>query len=124
MTHERWTASEKKIARRTFDRAVESELAEIMAEFKARAASATVPADMWDLRDHLTQVQQRFDLKYDYRYSVLETAFGILLAEGRIDEADLAGLAQDKLDCIRTFAEFMRQRNPRPAHGPVQQGRW
>ena len=34
-----WKTSEKKIARRVFDAALQSELAEIMARFKLRAAS-------------------------------------------------------------------------------------
>jgi hypothetical protein len=37
----RWSASEKKIARRAFDAALDNALAKVMAEFKAKAAAAT-----------------------------------------------------------------------------------
>jgi len=42
-----WSATEKKIARRVFDAALQSELADIMADFKARAVRASTPDDLW-----------------------------------------------------------------------------
>ena len=102
----RWTESEKKIARRMYDAAVERELAEIMAEFKARAAKAKSPADMWDVRDYLTRTQRAFDAKYDFRYSQLLFVFGLLLRDKRIEEADLKGLAEKKLASIRVVASL------------------
>jgi hypothetical protein len=101
-----WSPSEKKIARRVFDAAVERELAEIMAEFKARAAKAKTPADMWDVRDYLTRTQRAFDAKYDFRYSQLLFVFGLLLREKRIDEAELKGLAEKKLASMRVVASL------------------
>ena len=71
-----WTAAEKKIARRVFDAALQRELAEVMAQFKARAARATEPQDMWALQEYLAEVRREIDRKYDYRYSQLDLVFG------------------------------------------------
>lgn len=108
MTHDHWTASEKKIARRAYDAAVQRELAEILAEFKRRAASATSPAEMWAVEDYLKSARRSFDRKYDYRYSVLDLVLGRLLSEKRIQEADLRGLGEDKIARMRAFAALSR----------------
>jgi hypothetical protein len=44
--HVKWSPSEKKIARRAFDAALESALAKGMAEFKRKANAATTPSEM------------------------------------------------------------------------------
>lgn len=99
-----WRISEKKIARRVFEAALQSELAEIMARFKSRAASAKEPDDMWQIQAYLARAQREIDSKYDFRYSKLEVVFGRLLREGRIEEQDLNGLSEDKLSNIRRIA--------------------
>lgn len=99
-----WKDSEKKIARRVFEAALQSELAEIMATLKARAASAKEPDDMWAIQAFLAQAQRDIDSKYDYRYSQLEFVFGRLLREKRIEEHDLNGLADEKLATILRIA--------------------
>jgi hypothetical protein len=101
-----WSASEKKIARRVFEAALERELAEVMAEFKDKAARAETPEDMWAIRQYLEQAQRDIDLKYDYRYSQLDLVFGRLLREKRIKEEELAGLAEEKLNRIRSVASL------------------
>lgn len=95
-----WSPAEKKIARRVFDEALHRELAEVMQTFKSRAAKATEPDDMWSTAEFLTKSRNSIDRKYDYRYSQLEFVFGRLLREGRISEDELAGLSEDKLQCI------------------------
>lgn len=104
MSLETWKDTEKKIARRVFDKALQSELAEVMAKFKARAANAEVPEDMWDIQAYLARAQREIDNKYDYRYSQLEFVFGRLLREKRIAEQDLDGLTEEKLEVIRHIA--------------------
>jgi len=47
-----WSASEKKLARRVFEAALMSELAEVMAGLKARDAAASEPNDMWSIQDY------------------------------------------------------------------------
>jgi hypothetical protein len=101
-----WTESEKKIARRVFEAALQRELAEVIAEFKARAARATTPEDMWAVQEYLARMQREIDAKYDYRYSQLHVVFGRLLREKRIEDEELKGLAEEKLDFIRRVASL------------------
>ena len=99
-----WKTSEKKIARRVFDAALQSELAEIMARFKLRAASIKEPDDMWEIQTYLAHAQREIDNKYDFRYSQLEIVFGRLLREERIEDQDLSGFSEEKLSNIRRIA--------------------
>jgi len=91
-----WSATEKKIARRVFDAALQSELVDIMTDFKMRAARANTPDDLWAIQTHLAWVRRELDHKYDYRYSMLEFVLGRLLFEQRIQTRDLAGLNADR----------------------------
>ncbi len=92
---ETWSDREKKLARRVFDAALVAELADVMADFKARAAAAAKPDDMWSIQEHLHRKRREIDEKYDYRYSQLLFVFGRLIREGRIQEAELNGLSDD-----------------------------
>jgi hypothetical protein len=105
MFETQWTKTEKLIARRVYDVALARELAEVLAEFKRRAAAAKEPGDIWDTEEYLTRTRKEIDSKYDYRYSQLERVFGWLLREGRITEDELAGLAEDKIAYIKRFSE-------------------
>jgi hypothetical protein len=106
MSATEWSASEKKIARRAFDAALDRELAEVMAKFKDKAARAETPEDMWAVKQYLERAQREIDSKYDYRYSQLDFVFGRLLREKRIEERELAGLAEEKLNQIRRLASL------------------
>jgi hypothetical protein len=59
------------------------------------------------LEHYLTQRRKEIDSKYDYRYSRLTHVFGKLLHEGRLREEDLRGLREDKLNLIRSVAQFL-----------------
>ena len=98
-----WSHAEKKVARRVFEAALAVELAQVMADFKARAATITGPDDMWDMEQYLREKRRAIDTKYDFRYSRLISVFGRLLYEGRIQEEQLAGLAEEKLVDIRSM---------------------
>jgi len=104
MPNSKWSKSEKKVARRVFEAALQAELAEVMADFKARAAAAAEPDDMWLIEEYLRDKRRAIDRKYDYRYSQLIWVFGRLLREGRIQEAQLLGFAEEKLAGIRSMA--------------------
>jgi hypothetical protein len=101
MHDDKWTHAEKKITRRVFDAALQAELSEVLADFKARAVVAVNMDDVWDIHEHLNRKGREIDQKYDYRYSQLLWVFARLMREGRIEEAQLAGLAEDKLAKIR-----------------------
>ena len=97
----KWSHAEKRLARELFERALQAELSETVAEFKARAAAVTSPEEMWDLRGFLANRQREIDEKYDYRYSQLLSVFSRLIREGRLREEEVAGLSEEKLSLIK-----------------------
>jgi len=99
----KWSPSEKKIARRAFDTALESALAKVMAEFKRKANAASTPSEMWEIEDYLRQQRREIDELFDYRYSQLPLVFACLIREAHLDENLLAGLSEEKLEIIRSF---------------------
>lgn len=99
-----WSSTEKKIGRRVFDAALERELAQLLRDFKAMAAAATTPADLWAAEEFLTNARKSIDSRYDFRYSQLEIVFGGLLRRGLISESELAGLSDEKLQVIVRLA--------------------
>lgn len=54
-----WTTSDKKIARRVFERALNAEIADVMNTFKSMAASAALPDDMWSAEASLADTRHR-----------------------------------------------------------------
>lgn len=105
----KWTVSEKKIARRAYEAARESTLAAIMAEFKAKAAAAATPSEMWAIEDYLRRRRQQADEILDYRYSQLPLVLARLICEGHLDEVLLTGLSEEKLEIIRHFLSHLRR---------------
>ena len=104
--HIPWTPSEKKVARKAFDRAFERQCASIKAEAEKMIANCAVPSDIWRIHDYLSQRRRTVDALYDYRYSVLLKVFAKLLCDGWLVESDLAGLAEEKIDRIKRGARF------------------
>jgi exopolyphosphatase/pppGpp-phosphohydrolase len=100
----KWSDREKKLSRQVYDAALQRELAEIVTEFKAQAGRVTTAEQLWPLEDYLRRKRREIDTKYDYRYSQLLIVFARLLREQRIEERDLSGLSEDKLDVIRGIA--------------------
>jgi hypothetical protein len=96
-----WSPSEKAVARKAFQLALKGELDAVVKEAKERASRVQEPSELWDLERWLAKRRTEIDRKYDYRYSVLPLVFVVLLREGRLSEADLDGLGQDKVDLIR-----------------------
>ena len=107
-----WSKSEKAIARKAFDAALEREFQEVIREAKQKAGQIKEPEDLWDLEHYLTQRRKEIDRKYDYRYSQLDLVFGRLLREKWIEEEDLCGLREDKLRAIRSYAKFFAGTEP------------
>ncbi len=106
-----WSRSEKAIARKAFDAALKRELHEVMQAAKQMASQIKQASDLWDLEHYLTQRRKEVDRKYDYRYSQLTHVFGKLLQEGRLGEAELRGLGEEKLKSIRSYAKFLAETN-------------
>ncbi|MES3023582.1 MAG: hypothetical protein V4857_18610 [Pseudomonadota bacterium] len=99
-----WSAAEKKIARRVFDAALVKECAALVDNVKVRASKAECPDDIWALNDYLTEQRKAIDYKYDFRYSQLIFVFAQLLAQKWIEEEQLVGLEEEKLQAIRFLA--------------------
>jgi hypothetical protein len=91
-----WSGSEKKIARRAFEAALDGAVARIVAEFKAKAAAVATDSEIEEL--------------FDYRYSQLCFVFAQLIFLGRLDEGQLAGLSDEKLGIIRDMRDRMSRR--------------
>ncbi len=101
----RWSETEKAIARKAFDHALQKELQEVIQKAQRMAATIEQPSDLWELESFLTTRRNEIDRKYDYRYSVLPQVFVTLVREGRLHEQQLHGLAEDKLGYIHEFAK-------------------
>ncbi len=95
-----WSESEKKLARRLFDAALEAELNDTISEFKTKASAVASAGQMWELESFLSARRRDIDAKYEYRYSQLLFVFGRLVREGRISREQLRGLAEEKLQAI------------------------
>ena len=96
----KWSPAEKQIARKAFELALHREFAVLIDEVKASVSRIQAPHELWDLEHHLTSRRKRIDSTYDYRYSVLPTVLAVLIKQGRLDEHELKGLADDKIDEI------------------------
>lgn len=99
----KWSAAEKAVARKAFDRALQREFADAINEARKMAAKVEQPSDLWELEDYLTERRERIDYRYDYRYSVLPQVFADLISEGRLTEEELHGLSEEKLEHIRLY---------------------
>ena len=104
-----WTRSEKKIARKAFDAALKRELEEVVQEAKEMAGQIKEPSELWDLEDYLTRRRKEINSKYDSRGSRLMHVLGRLLYEGGLEEEQLRGLSQEKLDAIRSYKQFLAE---------------
>ena len=106
MSFDNWSPSEKKIARRAFDAALQREFATLMNRLKEMAVQLATPADTWDMHHYLSGRLRDIERKYDYRYSQLIVVFGRLLRESWIEEKDIEGLAAEKIEAIRHIASY------------------
>jgi len=67
---------------------------------------ATSPSDLWRVHDHLSKQRDTVDRNYDYRYSKLLIVFAVLMREGWLAEADLAGIDAEKITEIKFMADI------------------
>jgi hypothetical protein len=102
-----WSKSEKIVARKAFDAALGRELHEVIQKAQKMAGEIQQSSDLWDLEYYLTRRRKEIDRKYDYRYSQLRQVLGRLLFEKRLREEELRGLQEDKLNSIRSVAQFL-----------------
>ncbi len=105
--HLKWSHTEKQIARKAFELALDREFRSVIRRAKDMAGQIEQSPDLWDLEHYLTESRKRIDRTYDYRYSVLTDVFGRLVREGRLSEDELQGLGEDKLQSIRSYARLL-----------------
>ena len=105
----KWSPSEKKLARKAFDAALELALGKVLVEFKRRAAATTTPSEMWDVEDYLRAQRREINEMFDYRYSQLFFVFPRLILEGHLHESLLDGLSEEKREMISSSVEHARQ---------------
>ena len=101
-----WSQSEKKIAKEAFDKAYQNEMIEIKNELIKKLNGLKDLQEIWRIHDYLSHRRKEVDKKYDYRYSVLIILFGRLYYEGYLKEKDLEGLSQEKIERIKSIANF------------------
>jgi Photoprotection regulator fluorescence recovery protein len=105
----RWTAAEKKVARKAFDQALERHLSAITAEAKRMMANVADPTDLWQLEAYLSESRKTVDRIYQFRYSDLLQVFSVLMRDDWLKEADLVGLQPEKIADIKRSAEGLRR---------------
>lgn len=105
MIESMWTNSEKKLARKVFDAAVERELSQLVEEFKRKAAATSDVETLWQVRDWMNRRQREIDNEFDFRYSQLIFVFARLVRTRKIEIAELNGLSEQKLAEIQFIAE-------------------
>ena len=102
----KWSQSEKRIARRAFEQALDRELTALIQETKKRVNQVSAPDELWEVEHWLTERRREIDETYDYRYSVLPVVFAKLLRRRTLSGSDLNGLGPEKVDLIRRGFEF------------------
>lgn len=106
MHDETWSKAEKAIARRAYDQAYDRELAALAGEVRRVAKQISEPGLIWALHDFLARKRKEIDQWYDYRYSQLIIVFARLIRDGWLSEAELTGLAEEKLVRIKSMLEY------------------
>jgi hypothetical protein len=101
-----WTSTEKKTARRAFDKAFERHCTAITAEAKQMLETVTAPSDVRRVQEYLSEHLKTVDRIYQYRYSALLLVFSRLMRDGWVTEADLAGLQPEKIASIKCGASL------------------
>ena len=102
----KWSSTEKIVARRAFEMALNRELETVIRETKERADRIREASDLWEMEGWLAEQRERIDRTFDFRYSVLPLVFATLLRDHRLCEDDLRGLAQEKLDTIHRMVRI------------------
>jgi hypothetical protein len=107
----KWSKKEKEIARKIFDQAHDRELNYIIDKIRKDISNIKISEKyrIWKIHDYLSEKRKEIDFKYDYRYSVLIMVFGRLFEEGFIVENDLTGLSEEKINKIKSIAEFRKR---------------
>lgn len=107
MSNMEWSKQEKDIAHKAFKVAYDREQRAILENVRKMTSEVNDSTELWQLQEYLTEKRSEMDEKYDYRYSVLSFVFARLICEGWLQQADLEGLDEEKLDEIHRISMFL-----------------
>ena len=103
MLHNKWTKTEKQIAKKAFNLAKSRAYQELIDIINSKVVKSQ--NQIWELRDMLNKKAKEFDDKFDYRYSQLPILFMRYIKEGLLKIEELEGLSEDKIYIIRDIIE-------------------
>lgn len=103
----KWTATEKKVARKAYDKAFERQCTAIATEAKRMLENIADPSDVWQVEVYLRDHRKTVDRVYHYSYSDLLQVFSILMRDGWLKEADLDGIQPEKIVEIKEGAQAL-----------------
>ena len=95
----KWSKAEKIIAKDAFNNAYQRECNNIIKEIKEYKLEK--PENIWSLSEMLKEREKEINNIYDYRYSQLTFAFGILIKRGFLSIDELDGFSDDKIEQIK-----------------------
>lgn len=104
---DKWTKSDKKIARELFELARERDYKKLVKAIQLKAKNLTTPESIWELRDFLNSKAKEFDQKYDYRYSVLDDVFVNFIRENLLNFHELQPLSKEKQKQIKHILNIL-----------------
>lgn len=106
-TLDRWSKSDKKIARELFELAKKRDYEDLLKLIQLKSQNLTTPQSIWDLKDFLNFKAKEFDQKYDYRYSILDDVFAKLILENLLNLNDLKLLSKEKQEQIKNILNIL-----------------
>jgi hypothetical protein len=105
----KWTATEKKVARKAFDKALERHCIAAATEARRMLENMTDPSDVWGVEAYLSERRKTMDRTCHYSYSDLLDVFSTLTVDGWLKEEDLGGIQPQKIADIKNGAEALRR---------------
>ena len=104
-TLDRWSKSDKKIARELFELAKKRDYEDLLKLIQLKSQNFITPQSI--LKDFLNFKAKEFDQKYDYRYSILDDVFAKLILENLLNLNDLKLLSKEKQEQIKNILNIL-----------------
>ena len=106
-TLDRWSKSDKKIARELFELAKKRDYEDLLKLIQLKSQNFITPQSICDL-EYLEEIKAKeFDQKYDYRYSILDDVFAKLILENLLNLNDLKLLSKEKQEQIKNILNIL-----------------
>jgi len=102
MSHD-WTPAEKNLARNLFDRAMSKAGADYLARHQQQNFATL--EELWAYEQKIRHWRKEFSSIFQFTYSRLEFSFAVSLQRGWLQENQLNGLRDDRIQRIVTLAK-------------------